>query len=148
MSKNFIFKLLVGLVILIAPVLWLLSMVVPDTFGWFNASYAVALLSAGVGVLFILKGAFKKDTGTFKKANIWFGIGLLVITLFSLVSAIAIPKNYIVPIICILVACGLVLGIIVTGGKKWDEGNNEKVGYKNYHQRKTDEEMAEKDDNK
>ena len=61
MSKNFIFKLLLGLVILAAPVLWLLSLVMPDKFGWFNASYAVAMVSAGVGALLLLKGVFKKD---------------------------------------------------------------------------------------
>jgi len=143
MSKNFLFKLLVGLVILAAPVLWLLSLVLPDTFGWFNASYAVAMASFGVGILLILRGTFKKDNVIFKKANIYLGIGLLVVTLFSIASAIALPDNWIIPIICVLVAAGFVLGILATGGKKWDTADNQKVGYKNYHQRKAEEAKKE-----
>ena len=143
MSKNFMFKLLIGLLILAAPVLWLLSIIWTDTFGWFNASYAVAMLSAGVGALLLLRGVFKKDNIVYKKANIWLGIGLLIVTLFSIASAIALPDNWIAPIICILVALGIVLGIIGTGGKKWDTADNQKAGYKNYHQRKAEEEKKD-----
>ncbi len=144
MSKNFLFKLLIGLIILAAPVLWLLSLIIPDTFGWFNLSYAVAMVSGGVGLLLLLKGVFKKDNVVFKKANIWLGLGLLVVTLFSIASAIAIPENWIVPIICCMVGLGIVLGIVSTGGKKWDTADNQKVGYKNYHQRKAEEEKKDK----
>jgi hypothetical protein len=145
MSKNFLFKLLIGLIILAGPVLWLLSLIIPDTFGWFNLSYAVALVSGGVGLLLLLKGVFKKDNIVFKKANIWLGMGLLVVTLLSIASAIAIPDNWIAPIICIMAALAIVLGIIGTGGKKWDTADNQKAGYKNYHQRKAEEEKANKD---
>lgn len=145
MSKNFLFKLLIGLIILAGPVLWLLSLIIPDTFGWFNLSYAVALVSGGVGLLLLLKGVFKKDNVIFKKANIWLGMGLLVVTLFSIASAIALPDNWIAPIICIMAALAIVLGIIGTGGKKWDTADNQKAGYKNYHQRKAEEEKANKD---
>lgn len=144
MSKNFLFKLLIGLIILAGPVLWLLSLIIPDTFGWFNLSYAVALVSGGVGVLLLLKGVFKKDNVIFKKANIWLGMGLLVVTLFSIASAIALPDNWILPIVCIMAALAIVLGIIGTGGKKWDTADNQKAGYKNYHQRKAEEEKKDK----
>ncbi len=147
MNKNFVFKLLIGLVILLGPVLWLLSLIVPDTFGWFNLAYAVAIVTGGVGALLLIKGVFKKDNAVFKKANIYLGIGLLVVTLLSLASAIAFPKNWIVPAVCVLVAFGFVLGIIATGGNKWDSTDNEKAGYKNYHQRKAEQEKAEKQDN-
>ena len=124
MSKNFLFKLLIGLIILAGPVLWLLSLIIPDTFGWFNLSYAVALVSGGVGLLLLLKGVFKKDNIVFKKANIWLGMGLLVVTLLSIASAIALPDNWILPIICVMAALAIVLGIIGTGGKKWDTADN------------------------
>ena len=148
MSKNFLSKLLVGLIILAAPVLWLLSLVIPETFGWFNLSYAVAMVSAGIGLLLIIRGVFKKDNALFKKANIWLGVVLLVVTLLSIASAIALPKNWIVPIICVLAALAVVLGIIGTGGKKWDTAENEKVGYKNYHQRKAEEEKQKEKEEK
>lgn len=144
MSKNFLFKLLCSLIILAAPVLWLLSMVVPETFGWFNASYAVAMVSAGIGVLLLLRGVFKKGNVVYKKANIWFGLGLLLVTLASIASAIAIPENWIAPIVCIVIAAGVVLGILATGGKSWNVGDNEKVGYKNYYERKAEEEKAKR----
>ena len=102
------------------------------------------MVSLGIGLLLILKGVFKKDNVLFKKTNIYLGIGLLIVTLFSIASAIALPKNWILPIICVLAAAGLVLGIIATGGKKWDTADNQKVGYKNYHQRKAAE--AKKED--
>ena len=145
MNKNFLFKLLIGLIILAGPVLWLLSLVLPDTFGWFNLAYAVALISGGVGLLLLLKGVFKKDNVIFKKANIWLGMGLLVVTLLSVASAIALPDNWILPIVCVMAALAIVLGIIGTGGKKWNTADNEKVGYKNYHQRKAEEEKKNKD---
>ena len=145
MSKSFLYKLLIGLIILAGPVLWLLSLIVPSTFGWFNLSYAVALVSGGVGLLLLLKGVFKKDNIVFKKANIWLGMGLLVVTLLSIASAIALPENWILPIICVMAALAIVLGIIGTGGKKWDTGDNQKAGYKNYHQRKAEEEKNNKD---
>ena len=145
MSKNFLFKLLIGLIILAGPVLWLLSLIIPDTFGWFNLSYAVALVSGGVGLLLLLKGVFKKDNVVFKKANIWLGMGLLVVTLLSIASAIALPENWILPIICVMAALAIVLGFIGTGGKKWDTADNQKAGYKNYHQRKAEEEKQNKD---
>lgn len=144
MSKNFLFKLLLSLFVLSAPVLWLLSLIIPETFGWFNASYAVAMVSAGVGVLLLLRGVFTKGNVIYKKANIWLGLGLALVTLFSLSFAIAIPDSWILPIICIVVALGFVLGILATGGKGWNVGDNQKVGYKNYYERKAEAEKAEK----
>lgn len=145
MNKNFVFKLLAGLILLVAPILWLLSILIPATFGWFNLAYAVAMISFGLGLLLIIKGVFRKNSVSFKKLNIWLGIGLLIVTVISLVSAIALPKNIIIPIICILLALGLILGILATGGKNWDSGDNQQVGYKNYHQRKAEEEKNNKE---
>lgn len=140
MSKNFLFKLLCGLIILSAPVLWLLSLIIPTTFGWFNLSYAVAMVSCGIGLLLLIRGVFKKGNVIYKKSNIWLGIGLLLVTLFSIASAIAIPNNWIIPIVCIAIGLGIVLGIVATGGKSWNVGDNEKVGYKNYYERKAEQE--------
>lgn len=145
MSKNFIFKLLSCLILLAGAVLWLLSIAVPQTFGWFNSSFAVAIICGSLGMLLIFSGFFKKDIITIKKLNIWLGIGLLVITIYSLVSAFVIPKSITSPIVCIVIGLGLVLTIVATGGKKWDEGDNEKTDYKNYHQRKIEQERQDKD---
>jgi hypothetical protein len=58
-------------------------------------------------------------------------------------------RTLIVPIIVGVLILGILVGYIVTGGKKWDGGDNQQVGYKNYHQRKAEEEAREKkNDNK
>lgn len=146
-SKNFIYKFLIGLIILAATILWLVSVINPDLFGDFAFSYIVAGLIGGIGLVVLLVGIFSKTIGTIKKTYIWIGASLLVIALLALVSALAIPKNWILPIIAIIAAVALLLSIVVTGGKKWDQGNNQNIGYKNYYQRKEEEEKNEKDAN-
>lgn len=141
-SKNFMFKLLVCGIILVAAILWLLSVTV-EAFSFFNLSWACVILAGGVGLAFILRGVFQKDLGTIKKFYIWFGAGLLIVALFALISAIAVPENIVLPIIAIILAAALMLGMVATGGKKWDEGDNQAAGYKNYHERKKEEEKNE-----
>lgn len=61
MSRKFFVKFLVVLAFLAAAVLWLLSVLVPDTFGFFNLNWAVALF-AGVGGLAFLFNGLRKRT--------------------------------------------------------------------------------------
>lgn len=140
MSRNFVYKLLGALVVVVAAVLWLLSVVVPETFGWFNLAWAGVLACGGLGLIILLQGCFQQNVTTIKKLKIWFGIILLVCAVLCLVSAIAIPESIVLPIIAIVVAVGLVITIFAVRGEKWDEGDNHKIGYKNYHERKADEE--------
>ena len=140
MSRNLIYKLLGGLVVLAAAVLWILSLTVPETFGFFSLAWAGVLLCGGIGLIFLLNGIFQQNISTIKKLKIWFGVGLLVGALLCLVSAIAIPDSLVIPIIAVIVAVGFIITILATGGKKWDEGDNHKAGYKNYFERKKEEE--------
>ncbi len=140
MSRNLIYKLLGALVVIAAAVLWILSLTVPETFGFFSLAWAGVLLCGGIGVIFLLNGIFQKNITTIKKLKIWFGVGLLVCTVLCLVSAITIPENLVIPIIAVIVAVGFMITILATAGKKWDEGDNHKVGYKNYFERKKEEE--------
>lgn len=140
MSRNLIYKILGALVVVAAAVLWILSLTVPETFGFFSLAWAGVLLCGGIGVIFLLNGIFQKNITTIKKLKIWFGVGLLVCTVLCLVSAIAIPENLVIPIIAVIVAVGFMITILATAGKKWDEGDNHKVGYKNYFERKKEEE--------
>lgn len=146
MSKNLIYKLIVAFVIVAAAVLWLLSVLIPETFGGFNLSWAIAMASAAVGVALVLKGMFRKNTGMLKKLNIYIGAGCLIVTVFAVVSAIALPDNIVMPIIAIVVTVALLLSLLVTGGKKWDQGDNQNVGYKDYYARKKEEEKNNKKD--
>ena len=144
MSRNVLYKLLGALVVLVAAVLWLLGVVMPDTFGFFSLAWAGVLLCGGWGVIMLVQGLTQKNIGTIKKLKIWFGAGLLIAGFACLISAIAIPSSIVLPIIAIILAFALLLTIFATGGKKWDEGDNQQVGYKNYHQRKAEEEKNEK----
>lgn len=145
MSRNMIYKLLGALVVLAGAVLWLLSLVVPETFGFFNLAWAGVIICGGLGVIMLLQGLFQKNITTIKKLKIWFGVALLICALGCLISAIAMPTSLVLPIIAIIIAFGLIITIFATGGAKWDEGDNHKVGYKNYFERKAEEEKKEQD---
>lgn len=140
MSRNLIYKILGALVVVAAAVLWILSLTVPETFGFFSLAWAGVLLCGGIGVIFLLNGIIQKNITTIKKLKIWFGVALLVCAVLCLVSAITIPENLVIPIIAVIVAVGFMITILATAGKKWDEGDNHKVGYKNYFERKKEEE--------
>jgi len=148
MSKTFLFKLVIGLALVVAAVLWLLSVTMKNEFWWFNLAWAGVIFSGVAGVAFIMRGVFSKTDHITKKFYVYFGAGLLVVALLCLTFAILVPKDIIWPIIAIIIAVGLLLGMIAVGGKKWDTGDNHKVGYKNYRQRKAEEEKEKNKDKK
>ncbi len=143
MGRNLVYKVLGALVILAAAVLWILSLTVPETFGFFSLAWAGVVLCGGLGLLMLIQGCLQKNVSTIKKLKIWFGIALLICAVLCLISELAIPGNLIIPIIAVIVAFGLLITILATGGAKWDEGDNHKAGYKNYFERKKEEEKSE-----
>lgn len=145
MSKNFFLKLLVALSFLAAAVFFFLSVLEVEPFTEFSAAWA-GVIFAGVSGLALLFSAIGTSNSTqLKKLKIFISAGLLAVALVCVILALALPKNWIVPLILILLGVMLVLGVVITGGKKWDEGDNHKVGYKNYYQRKAEEEAKKKD---
>ena len=143
MSRNLGYKLIGGLVVLAAAVLWLLSILMPEQFGFFNLAWAGVVLAGGLGIVVLLNGIFQKNIGTVKKFKIIIAVCLFIVALLCLVSALALPGSIVLPIIAIIATVGLLLGILATGGKKWDEGDNHQGGYKNYFERKKEEEDKE-----
>ena len=146
MSKKMFVRLLVGLAFLAAVVLFLLSELMPDTFGGFNVAWAGLIFSGVCGLAFLFAALGTKNSLTLKKLNLLLSAALLVVAVLCLVFALALPDNLVLPIILVVLAAVLVLGILITGGKKWDEGDNHKVGYKNYYQRKAEEEKQKQND--
>ena len=146
MSKKFLFGFVLGLSAVVSAVLWLLSVLKPDTFGWFSLSWAVALMTGVFGVAFILRGLFAKNATPLKKFQIYFGAGFLIVAFLCLINELAIDNEIVLPVIALVVAVALLLGFVAVGGKKWDGGDNEKAGYKNYYQRKAEEEKKKNDD--
>lgn len=148
MSKSFFFKLLIALAWLAAAVLWLLSVILPEKFGFFNLNWAIVVICGTGGLALLLRGIFAKKTGVLKKSDVYLGAVLLIVAGISIVFALALPKSYIWPIIAVVVALAGVFSVIATGAKKWDEGDNHKVGYKDYRTRKAEEEAREAEEAK
>lgn len=148
MSKHFFTKLLLALAWLAAAVLWLLSVILPDRFGFFNLNWAIVIVCGTGGLALLLRGTFSGKTGVLKKGDLFLGAGLLVIAAISVIFALALPKSYIWPVIAVIIALAGVLSVLATGGKKWDEGDNQKVGYKDYRARKAEEEARKAEEEK
>ena len=127
-----------------AAVFFFLSVLEVEPFTEFSASWAGVIFAGVSGIALLFNAIGTKNSVTLKKLNVALSAVLLAVALVCLVSALALPQNWILPLILILVGVMLVLGILITGGKKWDEGDNHKAGYKNYYQRKEEEEKAKK----
>ena len=127
-----------------AAVFFFLSVLEVEPFTEFSASWAGVIFAGVSGIALLFNAIGTKNSVTLKKLNVALSAVLLAVALVCLVSALALPQNWILPLILILVGVMLVLGILITGGKKWDEGDNHKAGYKNYYQRKAEEEKAKR----
>ena len=147
MSKNFFTKFLVSLAWLAAAVLWLLSVIVPEKFGFFNLNWAVVVVCGVNGVALLLRGLFHKKTDVLKKSDVFWGTAFLVIAAVGVIFALKLPKSYIWPIVAVIVAAAGVISVFSTKGRKWDEGDNQKAGYKDYRARKEEEARKNEDKN-
>ena len=147
MSKKFGFVFIIALAFVAAAVLWLMSEIPVAGFEAFSPSWAIALVSGVCALAFILRGAFEKSSPTpIRKLYVFLGAGFAIVCIFMIISAAAWTngKRLIAPIIGVVLAAALLLSILFTGGKKWDQGDNKNAGYKNYHQRKAEEEERRK----
>ena len=146
MSKKLFVRLLVALSFLAAAVFFFLSVLEVEPFTEFSASWAGVIFAGVSGLALLFSAIGTKNSTQLKKMQIFLSAGLLVVALVCLVFALALPEDWILPLIFILLGVMLVLSVLITGGKKWDEGDNHKVGYKNYYQRKAEEEKNKKDE--
>jgi hypothetical protein len=148
MRKGFFTHFIVLFTILICGIFWLLGTGYPDLFGWFSLSWAVAGVCFVAGIVYTFSAITSKEkTVALKKIRVYLGVGLLAVAVFATISALAMPVDHIaMPIIAIAVALALLLGYSIVGGKRWDEGDNQKDGYKNYYERKADRDNIKKGD--
>ncbi len=131
MSKNFLFKFCTVAAFLAVAILLLLRELNVLSF---PARWLITGLAGVLGVLFILRGALSKSPTPIKKLNVFIGTGFIIVGVFSLIGNL-ITKNIAFPIIAIVAIAGLLLAILVTGGKSYDTADNEKAGYKDYRHR-------------
>ena len=125
-----------------------MSEVAKDAFGWFNFAFAVVVVCGLWGISFILQGAILKERAVVQRSRLIVGGLFLAISAGSLIWAINLPGNIVLPLVCFIVALALFAGLFISGGKKWDEADNEKEGYKNYYERKAEQEAKEESDEK
>ena len=142
MSKNMLLKVLVALCFVAVAVIWALSAAEIITV---NLSWLIAVFAFALGAIFIIYGLFRKNLGLLKKLNILFGAGLVVAGVFALVGTF-IEGNLVLPIIAIIITVAMLLCVFATGGKKWDQADNTKAGYKDYWARKKEKEEQERND--
>lgn len=142
MSKKILVKFFLVIAVLIVGILWLLSIVDPDLFGKFKFSYAIAIICGIWGLTFLAFGLLSKSNVLTKKMYFVLATGLLVGACFAIFASFGLEDKYVGVVVFIIVIAVLLFNILGSGGKSWDEGDNQKVGYKNYYQRKAEEEKA------
>jgi hypothetical protein len=140
---KFIFKAIDIFALVLGCFLWLMSEVAKDSFAWFNFAFAVVVICGLWGVSSIIQGAIFKEKTVIKKARLIIGGIFLVVSAGSLIWAINMPGNIVLPIICLIIALAIFAGLFISGGKKWDEADNQKEGYKNYYERKVEADKLE-----
>lgn len=139
MKKSMIFSLINAFAFFVCAILWVLSLVLPAEFKWFNLGYGIALVCAVIGITFVF-GASKRLDLMDRKAKITLAVIFWVIAVIALAFAIALPVSFVPALVCLVIAIGVVIGVFVTGGEKWDKGDNQQEGYKNYYERKAEQE--------
>lgn len=152
MDKKILSRIFLPFVLVILVGLWGAKVILANYYpaqagmlAWYSLSWAATFFLAAAGLKYLLDGIFMRSKGVIaRRMTIIAGGVMLVLALICLTSAIALPRNIIAPIIAIIFAVAVFIGILVTGGRKWDGGDNQRVGYKNYYQRKAEEEKAEK----
>jgi len=133
------------LAVIVGGVLWLLSVVAPEAFSWFNFALFVAVVAFGWGGTLLVDALTTKGEVPVKKAKIILGIILMVLAAVCVYWGIAITAELIFPLVVIIIACGSLIAIFALKGEKWDRGDNEVAGYKTYRERKAEEEKAKEE---
>ncbi len=139
MQKRYLFSVINLAALVLAAILWVIDVASPTAMPGFSFAWAAFIATAIWGVSFTVRVFFEKQTVLKKSWAILSGV-FYVAAAGSLIGALALPGKLVLPIICLAVAASLLIGSLVLGGKKWDEGDNQKPGYKNYYERKAEEE--------
>jgi hypothetical protein len=152
MSKSFFFKFGFMLVLVAVAVFWLLSFAFPGEFGDTVMQWVMAGAVGAIGLFYVLR-SFSKELAMLRKFYLFFGMGLIAVGGVLVINILAVEdetlKRFIIPGIAVVAAVALLLSVVITGGKKWDQGDNKVIGYKNYAQRKAEaERLAEKENKK
>jgi peptidoglycan/LPS O-acetylase OafA/YrhL len=140
MKKFASYKIILAFVAVVVAALWVTA-TITKTMEWFTFGVACAILSGAAAVTFFFR-AFIGENVVIKKSLLLVSGAFAVICTITIINEFAFNKNYIIPIIALIGALCLFFGYVLTGGRRWDTGENQKVGYKTYRERKAEEEKA------
>jgi len=146
-NLNLIIKVVACVLLILVSVLWLLSALMPDTFGGHSLSWLITIVAAGLGVLSIVKGVLEKELISIRKFYVFLGVVLIAAGVCALIGAF-IPTAVALPIIAIVVCVAALISTVFVNnpdGRKWDAGDNQNPDYKNYYRRKAEAEAKEKE---
>jgi len=144
MNKNFIFKVLAAVLFVVVSVLWLLSAVLPDAFGGLSLAWLIAIFAFGMGILFIVRGIVDKELISLRKFYVGLGVVFVVAGVCALIGTVINSVSVALPAVAVALSAGALVSTLFVRGKKWDVGDNQQEGYKDYRQRKAEQEAAEK----
>lgn len=144
-GEKIIFKALTVLIIVAVLALHIIYYLAPEGsfFKFFDLSASIIILAAGLGVVSLIKALISK-------ANIYLIIAALLITGAAIYGNINfdfvnIPEDKFWLYIPIGVGILLVFLLLryIFNIRRWDAGDNEKLGYKNYKERQAEKEKMD-----
>ncbi len=139
MQKRHLFTVINLAALVFGLILWVVDVASPTAMPGFSFAWACFIVTVIWGVSFLARVFFEKQVILKKSWSILAGV-FFVTAAVSLISALALPGKLVLPILCLAAGVSLLLASLVLGGKKWDEGDNQKLGYKNYYERKAEAE--------
>ena len=127
--------------VLIAAVLYMLSVLdaTRENFSGFNLSFAVFLATVIPAIIFLARGCFEKSILQFRQLFVIIGVSFLIVSILALIGGIALPTSNIIPILAVVLALGIFTMVVAKGNRRWDTGHNQEPNYKNYNERKAEE---------
>ncbi len=139
MNKRLIFRVVNLIAVVLAAILWVISAVDAEALGGFNFGWAAFIITGVWAISYTVRACTEKDV-VMRKTWLILAVTFYITAAGSLIGALAMPSKLVLPIICLVAAVAVLIGTLVLGGKKWDEGDNEKPDYKNYYERKAEAE--------
>ena len=150
MKKCMVFRLIIAIAGVCSAVLWLVGVTAGSVLGWFTLGWAIAVFAGVAGLTFVVRAFVDKDNIQLTKFYTYFGCALIGVSAFAVIGELFVVQDKLVmPIIAVVITVAILLSLVAVGGKKWDEGDNHKEGYKNYYERKAEEEkVSQQEENK
>ncbi len=151
MMKRHIFTLVNIVAFVFAALLWVISVAAPDVMGGFDLAWAGFIVTLLWAISFTVRVFFEKQI-ILKKSWTILAVVFFMAAIGCIIGALALKGKLVLPIICLSMGVAVLIASLVLGGKKWDEGDNQKPGYKNYYERKAEKQAleanAKEEDNK